>query len=153
MEYQTIVNPTTNRRVSIHGRLGRRILRNYLAQWQRGGGDQDEVTETGKEGKTWEYHDRHTAQRFCDEVNEEVKKNVNHWLDRTVNIIHDKDGPEERTEKRGSIFIPEDADGPCIINDETAELSVKMDSDDEPTNEPLEPGMTIQFLTEDSTDD
>ena len=37
MEYQYIVNPETNRRVSLDGRLGRRILRNYLAQWQRGG--------------------------------------------------------------------------------------------------------------------
>ena len=39
MEYQYIVNPETNRRVSLDGRLGRRILRNYLAQWQRGGDD------------------------------------------------------------------------------------------------------------------
>ena len=38
MEYQYIVNPETNRRVSIQGRLGRQVLRNYLAQWHDGGG-------------------------------------------------------------------------------------------------------------------
>jgi hypothetical protein len=153
MEYQTIVNPTTNRRVSIHGRLGRRILRNYLAHWQRGGGDQDEVTETGKEGNTWNYHGQHTAKSFCDEVNDEVKNNATDWLNRKINIIHDKDGSEALLQKKGRIIIPEDADVPCIYDEETAKLSVIMDIDDDPTTEPLKPGMTIQLLTKDSTDD
>jgi hypothetical protein len=143
MEYQTIVNPTTNRRVSIHGRLGRRILRNYLAHWQRGGGDQD------RKETTWKYQGDHNAESFCNEINNHTED----WLDRKVNIIHAKDGAETRLQKKGRIIIPEDADVPCIYDEEMAKLSVKMDSDDEPTTEPLERGMEIQLLTKDSTDD
>ena len=54
--YNTIINPLTGREVSIYGRIGRSVLKNYIKQFGGHDGPCSVNVETGRCKKQYGYH-------------------------------------------------------------------------------------------------
>jgi len=97
--YNKIVNPRTGRRVSVSGKLGRQIIRNYLNQLYISGGEPIAVTcEERALGESGE-----DAKKKCEEQGEEwdegpcqwklqdIDANPPRWYDECVLLSKDDD--------------------------------------------------------------
>ena len=110
--YNTIVNPETGRKVKVNGKLGQRILNNYILQY---GGNT--CKETGAEGKTYRYN--HPVNNYIIAANNCFFREAG--LDVTTSVFNDTTNvlgtSRERTDPNTWLEIGGEVDVPEFLKD------------------------------------